>query len=62
MSHTDLKLLSFLADSSPAVSPVIYHLVLFPGRAHLSQKKERKIHREREKERKKERKICEENQ
>ena len=59
MSHTDLKLLSFLADSSPAVSTVIYYLVLFLVELiHLRNKKEKFI----EKERKKEREICEENQ
>ena len=59
MSHTDLKLLSFLADSSSAVSTVIYYLVLFLVELiHLRNKKEKFI----EKERKKEREICEENQ
>ncbi|KAG5374486.1 hypothetical protein IGI04_042200, partial [Brassica rapa subsp. trilocularis] len=54
MSHTDLKLLSFLADSSPAVYPVIYYLVPFLVEPiHLRNKKEKF----REKERKKERKI-----
>ncbi|KAF3544816.1 hypothetical protein DY000_02008535 [Brassica cretica] len=54
MSHTDLKLLSFLADSSPAVSTVIYYLVLFLVELiHLRNKKEKF----REKERKKEREI-----
>ncbi|KAF3514649.1 hypothetical protein F2Q69_00007895 [Brassica cretica] len=54
MSHTDLKLLSFLADSSPDVSAVIYYLILFLVElTHLRNKKEKF----REKERKKERKI-----